>query len=159
MAYVNILFQYGIKDFIETAALGGIAGCIIPDLPVEQAEYYIQVCRGNTLATIFLVTPNNSLERMQQILSHTSGLTYCVTRKGVTGKHTQLSKILQQYLSQVRSVSQLPMAAGFGIQSANDISKLIGHTDIAVIGSQCVKHYTNHGAASLERFIRRLRSD
>ena len=158
MTYVNILFQYGIKDFVEKAALSGIAGCIIPDLPVEQAEYYIQVCRENTLATIFLVTPNNSLERIQQILRHTRGLIYCVARKGVTGHHTQLSKTTQQYLSQMQSISRLPIAVGFGIQSADDASKLIGHADIAVIGSQAVKYYTNHGADSLECLIRGLRS-
>ncbi|MEM1255051.1 MAG: tryptophan synthase subunit alpha [Cyanobacteria bacterium P01_H01_bin.21] len=158
MTYINILFRYGIRDFVEAAALGGVAGCIIPDLPCEQAEHYIRVCRENALATIFLVTPNNSLERIQQILRHTSGLIYCVTRKGVTGHHTQLSNAAQQYLSQVQSVSQLPMAVGFGIQSVDDVSKLIGHADIAVIGSQAVKHYTNCGADSLECLIRELRS-
>ena len=158
MTYVNILFRYGISNFVETAAISGVAGCIIPDLPCDQAEHYIQVCRENTLATIFLVTPNNSLERIQQILRYTKGLIYCVARKGVTGHHTQLSTTAQQYLSHVKSVSQLPMAAGFGIQSADDVSKLVGYADIAVIGSQAVKHYANCGADGLEYLIRGLRS-
>lgn len=159
MTYVNILFKYGISDFVKTAVQSGIAGCIIPDLPPEQGEQYIQACREEQLATIFLVTPENSLERIQQIVHNTHGLIYCVTRKGVTGQQTQFSKLLQQYLYKVRSTTPLPMTVGFGIQSADDITDLIGHTDVATVGTHAVKYYTDHGASALKQFIQNLRDD
>ena len=159
MTYVNILFQYGIDAFVKTAAQAGIAGCIIPDLPSEQAQDYIKSCREQTLATIFLVTPENSQGRIQQILEHTRGLVYCVARAGVTGQRTQFSPRSHQYLDRVRSATPLPMAVGFGIQSTDDVRSLIGHADIAVVGSHAVKHYADYGAHALQQFIQGLRND
>lgn len=159
MTYINILFQYGICKFVEIAAQNGIAGCIIPDLPLEQAERYIAQCREQSLATIFLITPENSGQRIQQILQHTSGLAYCVARKGVTGQKTQSAQLSHQYLDRVRSASSLPVAVGFGIQSAASVRSLIGHADVAVIGSHAVKHYADCGAPGLDQFIRGLRPD
>ncbi|MBE9068978.1 tryptophan synthase subunit alpha [Leptolyngbya cf. ectocarpi LEGE 11479] len=159
MTYVNILFQYGISKFVKIAAQSGIAGCIIPDLPLEQAKNYIDRCRDQSLATIFLITPENSLQRIQQILQHTSGLAYCVARKGVTGQQTQLAQLSHQYLDRVRSASQLPIAVGFGIQSAAAVCNLIGYADVAVIGSYAVKYYDDCGAHDLGQFIQGLRPD
>ncbi|MEM8611968.1 MAG: tryptophan synthase subunit alpha [Cyanobacteria bacterium P01_H01_bin.105] len=158
MTYVNVLFQYGMDDFVKAAAHSGIAGCIIPDLPSEQAKDYIKACREQTLSTIFLVTPENSPQRIQQILHHTSGLVYCVARKGVTGQHTQFSTQAHQYFARVRKATSLPMAVGFGIQSANDVRGLIGHADVAVICSHAVKHYVHQGAKGLEQLMHSLRS-
>lgn len=157
MTYVNILFQYGISKFVQTAAQCGIAGCIIPDLPPEQADSYSQVCREQQLATIFLVTPKNSPQRIQQIIDNTSDLVYCVARKGVTGRRTQVSTQSHQYLRRVRSVTLLPIAIGFGIQSADDVQDLIGYADVATVGTYAVKHYADHGAEALKRFIQSLR--
>lgn len=159
MTYVNILFQYGISKFVKMAAQSGMAGCIIPDLPSEQAKPYIDLCRDQSLATIFLITPENSLQRIQQILQHTSGLAYCVARKGVTGQKTQSANISHQYLDRVRSASPLPIAVGFGIQSAAAVRNLIDYADVAVIGSHAVKHYADCGAHALGQFIRGLRPD
>ncbi|MBT9314491.1 tryptophan synthase subunit alpha [Leptothoe spongobia] len=157
MTYVNILFRYGIHNFIKAAAQAGISGCIIPDLPLEQAQSYIKACREQALATIFLVTTENSQQRIQQILDHTSGLVYCVARTGVTGQRTQFSTQLHQYLDRVRSATPLPMAIGFGIQSTDDVRDLIGYADIAVVGSQAVKHYADFGANALQQFAQGLR--
>ena len=159
MTYVNILFKYGIDDFVKTAAQSGIAGCIIPDLPPEQAKHYIHACRKQALATIFLVTPKNSQTRIHQIAHDTSGLIYCVAREGVTGRQTQFSAMVHQYLRQVRSATSLPMAVGFGIRSSDDVQKLTGQADIAVVGTQAVKCLADHGAIGLQQFIQGLRND
>ncbi|MEM7064474.1 MAG: tryptophan synthase subunit alpha [Cyanobacteria bacterium P01_B01_bin.77] len=159
MTYVNLLFQYGIGEFVKMAAQSRIAGCIIPDLPSEQAKNYIAMCHEQSLATIFLITPESSLERTQQILHDTRGLAYCVARKGVTGQPTRSSHLSHQYLDRVRAVTPLPMAVGFGIQSAAAVRTLIGYADVAVIGSHAVKHYADYGAHGLGQFIRGLRPD
>ena len=157
MTYVNILIKYGIRDFVQTAIQNGIAGCIIPDLPPEQAETYIKVCQEQSLATIFLVTPENNLQRIQQIIERTSDLLYCVARPGVTGQRTQFSTESHQYLHRIRSMTPLPIAVGFGIQSADDVQNLIGAADIATVGTYAVKHYVDYGADELKRLIQSLR--
>lgn len=158
MTYVNILFRYGVDKFIEAAAQSGIAGCIIPDLPCESADRYIEVCQEQNLAAIFLVTPNNNLQRIHQIVQNASGMVYCVARKGVTGQQTQFSTMFNQYLSRVRSATALPVAVGFGIQSSDDVQGLIGQADIAVVGTHAVEHYVDYGANALHQFIRTLRT-
>ncbi|ESA35992.1 tryptophan synthase susbunit alpha [Leptolyngbya sp. Heron Island J] len=158
MTYVNILFKYGIRNFVTTAAQSGIAGCIIPDLPPEQAAAYITICREQSLATIFLVTPENSLQRIQQIIDYTSGLIYCVARPGVTGQQTLFSTQLHQYLYRVHAMTSLPIAVGFGIQSADDVQDLIGSADIATVGTYAVQYYCEHGADALQRLMQGLRT-
>ena len=159
MTYINILFRYGISKFVKTATQNGIAGCIIPDLPPEQAGSYIKTCRERQLATIFLVTPKNSLQRIRQITCNSSDLVYCVARKGVTGQQTQFSTQSHKYLRKVRSATPLPIAIGFGIQSAKDVQGLIGYADIAIVGTYSVKRYCDHGSDALKQFIQSLRSD
>lgn len=162
MTYANILFRYGVTEFVQRAAASGIAGCIIPDLPPELAVDYSNVSRAQSLATIFLVTPKNSLERLQQIVATATGMVYCVARKGVTGYPTPVfnspaSNPFYQYLQQVRAVTSLPMGVGFGIQAAADVHGLVGHVDIAVVGSQVVKYYADQGAQALTSFMQSLR--
>jgi tryptophan synthase alpha chain len=158
MTYVNILVKYGINDFVKTAAQSGVAGCIIPDLPPEEAGAYMTACQEQLLATIFLVTPKNSLQRIQQIVQNTNGLVYCVARKGVTGQRTQFAKLSDQYLRKVRSITSLPIAVGFGIQSPEDVQVLVGQADIAVVGTHAVKYAAERRFKELQQFMQSLRA-
>lgn len=76
----------------------------------------------------------------------------------MTGEHTQFSARSHQYLNKVRSLTSLPVAVGFGIQSAKDVRSLVGYADIAIIGSHAVKQYMDKGAHHLSDFMAELRS-
>ncbi|HEY9624610.1 MAG TPA: tryptophan synthase subunit alpha [Crinalium sp.] len=158
MTYYNVVYHYGVEQFVQTAADSGIAGVIIPDLPLEEAKTYIEACNRQGIATIFLCTPNSSSKRLQQIAESTSGMIYCTARKGVTGHETHFSVQFDRYVESVRASVQLPIGVGFGIQSQAAISQLKGKVDIAIIGTQAVKLYVEQGAAALEVFIRNLRT-
>jgi tryptophan synthase alpha chain len=158
MTYYNVVYQYGVEQFVQTAVDSGITGVIIPDLPLEEAKRYIEACNHQGIATIFLCTPNSSPERLQQITESTSGMIYCTARKGVTGNETQFLVQFDRYIESVRASFQLPIGVGFGIQSQAAISQLKGKVDIAVIGTQAVKLYVEQGASALEVFIRNLRT-
>ncbi|MBD3884019.1 tryptophan synthase subunit alpha [Phormidium tenue FACHB-886] len=158
MTYYNVVYQYGVRQFVQTAANCGIAGMIIPDLPPEEARTYASACNHQCIATIFLCTPNSSSERLQQIAESTSGMIYCTARKGVTGHETQFPTQFDRYIESVRALIQLPIGVGFGIQSQAAISQLKGQVDIAIIGTQAVRLYVEQGATALEVFMRNLRN-
>lgn len=158
MTYYNVVYHDGVEQFVQTAANSGVTGVIIPDLPPEEAKPYIAACNHYGIATIFLCTPNNSPERLQQIAKYASGMIYCTARKGVTGHETQFSTQFDRYIESVRASVQLPIGVGFGIQSQAAIARLKGQVDIAIIGTQAVKLYVEQGASALEVFMQNLRN-
>jgi tryptophan synthase alpha chain len=158
MTYYNVVYQYGVEKFVQTAANSGITGVIVPDLPPEKAKTYVAACNHQSIATIFICTPNSSPERLQQIAQSTSGMVYCTARKGVTGHETQFSAQFDRYVESVRTSVQLPIGVGFGIQSQAAVSQLKGQVDIAIIGTQAVKLYVEQGASALEEFMWSLRN-
>ncbi|GAB1543946.1 tryptophan synthase subunit alpha [Scytonema sp. NUACC21] len=157
--YYNILFKYGIKKFIKLAAKIGMAGIIIPDLPPQEAAEYLEICKINEIAAIFLLTPKTRYSRIQEIAGMASGMVYCIARTGVTGDRTNFSEDFDSYIQRVREATSLPISVGFGIQTKEDIEYLKGRADIAVIGTQAVKLFVEKGAQSLGEYMRSLRSE
>lgn len=104
MTYCNVVYQYGIEQFVQAAAHSGVTGLIIPDLPPEEAKTCVEACSYQRIATIFLCTPNSSPKRLQQIAQSTSGMIYCTARKGVTGDETQFSAQFDDYIRSVRGL-------------------------------------------------------
>jgi tryptophan synthase alpha chain len=157
MSYYNIPFKYGIASFVSSMAKMGLQGTIIPDLPPEEAQGYLEVLKEHQLAPIFIFSPTTSDRRMQYIASFASGFIYCVARKGVTGANTNFSEDLAGYLSRCRKATSLPIALGFGVGRKPDVDYLKGKVDIAVIGTQTIRVAENRGIGSVGDFIRSLR--
>lgn len=157
MTYFNILLKQGVETFIEAAAAAGVVGVIAPDLPPEEATEYIEVCRRHHIATIFLVTPQSRVARIQQIAQAASGMVYCVARKGITGDQTLFSDAFEPYLHRVRAATHLPIGVGFGVQSPQDIDYLKGKADIAIVCTQAIKVQVEQGLEPLSQFIKGLR--
>jgi tryptophan synthase alpha chain len=157
--YYNILFKYGVKKFIKLASKIGIVGIIVPDLPPEEATEYVEICKNNDVAAIFLLTPKTRYSRIQEIAGMASGMVYCVARAGVTGDRTKFSEDFDSYIQRVREATSLPIGVGFGIQTKEDIEYLKGRVDIAIIGTQAVKLLVEKGAQSLGEYMRELRTE
>jgi tryptophan synthase alpha chain len=157
MTYYNILLKYGIQDFAAAMAQKNLKGAIVPDLPPEEAKEYLEAMEKNNLAPIFIFAPTTSEKRMQYINSFARGFIYCVARKGVTGKETEFSDTLAQYLARCRKATDLPLAVGFGVKEKADIDYLRGKTDIAVIGSQTIRLVDEQGVGAVRGFIKNLR--
>jgi len=157
MSYYNILFKYKVDKFIDKMAEIGIKGAIVPDLPPEEGEEYLDVMGKKKLDPIFIFSPATPYERMQYIASAGKGFIYCVSRKGVTGAATDFSKQLDEYLALCRKATNLPLALGFGVEDKSDIDFLKGKVDIAVIGSQTIRLIDNKGVDAVGGFIESLR--
>jgi len=157
MTYYNILFRYGVNDFISAMARKGLQGAIVADLPPEEGHDYLEAMQTHDLAPILIFTPATSDKRMKYLASFGKGFIYCVARKGVTGAETSFSNSLSTYLNRCRKVSNLPLAVGFGIQDRANVHFLRGKADIAVVGTEVIRRVEEQGIASVRGFIRGLR--
>ncbi len=157
MTYYNILFKYGLEKFCQKAAEIDIQGFIIPDLPPEEGEEYLQYTKKYDLAPILIYAPTSTSARMQELARYGDGFIYCVARRGVTGSQTSFDTTFDGYIAQCRANTDLPLAVGFGIQDKKDVDAIRGKADIAVIGSETIRLVDAQGAEAVGPFIANLR--
>ena len=157
MTYYNILFKYGVAEFINRAYDINIQGFIIPDLPPEEGKEYIEQVKKQNMAPIQIFAPTSTEERMKLLAENGAGFIYCVARRGVTGKKTDFDQDFSGYMERCRRATKLPLAVGFGIRAKEDVDFLTGKADIAVIGTETIRLVDENGAEAVGPFIASLR--
>ncbi len=145
MTYINPVLSYDPRKFAAEAAQAGVAGVIVPDLPIEEAEPVTGWLRSAALDTIFMVAPTTPPDRVGSICSHSSGFVYCVTVTGITGARKDLPQGMPDLLAEVKKHTSLPVAAGFGISRQEHLRALRGNADAAVVGSAIVDEIERGG--------------
>ena len=158
MGYCNTAFKIGFEKFPRMLKQNGATGFIIPDLPMEEYGILHEKSLEEGINPVMLCTPTNTPERLQQILSKASGFTYCVARKGVTGKSTDLNQETTKFLEQCRKLTDQPLALGFGITRPEDIKMLHGKADIAIIGSALLRSWEEGGERQYREHLLSLAS-
>jgi len=139
MSYLNPLLAYGIEKLPEDAARAGIAGFIVPDLPFEESHELRNALDARGLALVQFVTPVTPIERMQMLTEGSSGFIYAVTMTGTTGKNVAVPEEVLQYFERVKKISPVPVCAGFGIRSREQVQRLAPFIDGAIVGSALVE--------------------
>src|SRR5436309_799843 len=137
-SYYNPILQMGLEKFASAAASAGADGVLATDLTPEESVDYRRILTAQHLDTIFLGAPTSTDERLAKIAACSSGFLYLISRTGVTGAKDALPDDLPSLLRRARSVTQLPIAVGFGISLPGHVSVLGGLADAAVIGSAFV---------------------
>jgi tryptophan synthase alpha chain len=153
MTYYNIVFKYGEEAFLQRTSEIGFCGTIIPDLPPEEGQTYLERSKTLGLAPILFFTPTSTDERMCAVAAQGAGFIYCVARRGVTGQQTAFDDTLNQYLARCRQATSLPLAVGFGISNRSDVALLTGQADMAVIGTATIKLVDAQGPEAVGPFI------
>jgi tryptophan synthase alpha chain len=138
MTYINPILAFDPRKFAAEAAQAGVAGVIVPDLPVEESEPVSGWLRSASLDTVFMVAPTTAEQRIASICEHSSGFVYCVTVTGITGARKELPVEMKDLIDNVRKHTKLPIAAGFGISRPEHLAALRGTADAAVVGSAIV---------------------
>ena len=156
--YVNPVLRYGLENLARDAKAAGIDGCLLTDVSVEEAEVYVNAMRAAGLDTVFLAAPTSTPERLKLVAKFSSGFIYLVSRTGVTGERAELSQTLQPLITATRAISNLPLAAGFGISTPEQAGAVAKIADGVVVGSAIVRLIEqNAGEAGLEKYMRSLR--
>jgi tryptophan synthase alpha chain len=153
MGYYNSVFTMGEDNFCKRLKTAGGSGYIIADLPMEASSELDKAGKQLNLDHIQIMTPVNSDDRMKQIADHASGFLYCVARKGVTGKQTSFDDTISEYIQRCRKATDLPLALGFGIKTAEQVASLKGLADIAIIGTACLEVWERQGREEYKKFL------
>ncbi len=143
MSYLNPLLAFGLKPLAEQAVRAGVCGFIVPDLPFDESEEFRAALAPHGVALIQMVTPVTTPERRARLCAATQGFVYAVTMTGVTGRTAAVPADVTTYLDEVRAVSKLPVCAGFGIRSREQVEQLRGHVAGVIVGSALVEVMEN----------------
>jgi tryptophan synthase alpha chain len=139
MSYLNPLLAFGVGRLAEHAARAGVAGFIVPDLPLDESSELRAALDERQLALVQMVTPVTEPQRLAQLCAGSQGFVYAVTMTGTTGRNVAVPDAVLDYLDRVRAASALPVCAGFGIRSRDQVERLRGHVDGVVVGSALVE--------------------
>ena len=157
MTYYNPVFRYGDERFVEDAVSAGADGVIIPDLPPEEAEGLMSRTKKKPFDTIFLLAPTSTEERIRKVAHASRGFIYYVSITGITGTKLSLDPSIGAHIAQIRSVSDTPVAVGFGISTPEEASLVSGFADGVIVGSAIVKKI-NGPEEELKKYLRALRN-
>ncbi len=139
MSYLNPLLAFGYDRLAEYALRTGVCAFIVPDLPYEESAEISTALQAKGIGLIQLVTPATPADRLQVLAAASRGFLYAVTVTGITGGGSELPDNLASYLDNVASVSNLPVCAGFGIRTADDVSNVGKHVAGAIVGSAMIE--------------------
>jgi tryptophan synthase alpha chain len=137
-SYLNPLLKFGPDRLAEEVNRTGIDAVLVTDLIPEEARPWVEALHHHEIDLIFLIAPTTSDERLRRIAQQASGFIYVVSRAGVTGARNEMPRDAEPLVKRVRAVSNLPIAVGFGISTANQVRQVWRFADAAVIGSALV---------------------
>ena len=137
-SYFNPLLKFGEDRLADEANKAGVDAVLVTDLIPEEAQAWTHTLAQGGLDPIFLVAPTTSDERLEQIAQQARGFIYAVSRAGVTGARDEMTRDAEAVVGRVRSVSDLPVAVGFGVSTAEQVNEVWRFADAAVVGSAIV---------------------
>lgn len=144
MTYSNVVFSYGAEKFISTCKEIGIDGLILPDLPFEEKEEFLPLCRQYEVDLISLIAPTSE-NRIAMISKEAEGFIYLVSSLGVTGVRSEIKTDLESIVKVIRANTDTPVAIGFGISKPEQAAKMAGISDGAIVGSAIIKILAQYG--------------
>ena len=144
-SYFNPLLSFGRDRLANDAKKAGVDAVLVTDLIPEEAETWTKTLIQFELDPIFLVAPTTSDKRLKQIAREARGFIYAVSRAGVTGARDEMTGDAETLVKRVRSASDLPLAVGFGISTAEQVREVWRFADAAVIGSAIVSQIEKLG--------------
>ncbi|HEX3846504.1 MAG TPA: tryptophan synthase subunit alpha [Steroidobacteraceae bacterium] len=147
MSYLNPLLQFGLDALPRATREAGVAGYIVPDLPFEESGDLRAALEREGIALIQMVTPVTPAERLAMLCKQARGFVYAVTMTGTTGKSVDVPAEVLDYMDRVRGVAAVPVCAGFGIRSREQVRRFAGHVDGVVVGSALVEVLERGGDA------------
>ena len=155
-SYLNPILAYGPERLCADAAEAGLDGLLVVDLPHEEEGELRPLVEASGLSWIPLVSPATTPERAREIVSGCDGFVYVITVRGITGERKALPPELAVRLKALRQVTDLPLAAGFGISDAATARAVAAHADGYVVGSAAVRALAEGGLPGLSAFLARL---
>jgi len=139
MSYWNPIEKYGVERFSSELADAGGAGCIVPDLPVQESAPWRESAARRGLATIFVAAPSTTDERLREITAAGSGFVYASSLMGVTGIRETVNAAASSLVRRIRATTELPVCVGIGISNPAQAAQVADFADGVIVASALVK--------------------
>jgi tryptophan synthase alpha chain len=141
MGYYNPMLSYGLKEFIRDTIDADADGFIIPDLPIEESDEFVEATPASPLEPplIQMLAPTTPDDRMKKIAGGAKGFIYLVSVTGVTGARSSIPGGLADLIARVRKHASVPVCVGFGISTPQQAKQVGALADGVIVGSACVK--------------------
>ena len=149
MTYANVVFSYGAERFIGLCSKLGVDGIILPDLPYEEKEEFLPLCRQYGVDLISLIAPT-SADRIAMIAKEADGFIYIVSSLGVTGVRSEITTDISKLVEVVRANTDVPCAVGFGISTPEQAAKMSQYADGVIVGSAIVRQIAQYGRDAVQ---------
>ena len=165
MSYFNPILSYGLTRFVKDALCSGLDAVIIPDLPPEEEKLFSQEASRCGLARILFIAPTTTLARAEKIVRQAKGFIYFVSLTGTTGQRRQLPPELKGQLQRIKKIARrIPVCAGFGVSSPDQVRFVSSYCDGVIVGSAIVKKISEKcGKPDMVRstglFVKQLKGD
>ncbi|ADI11062.1 tryptophan synthase subunit alpha [Streptomyces bingchenggensis BCW-1] len=139
MTYWNPVDRYGVERFAADLAAVGGAGCILPDLPVQESEAWRKAAEQHGLATVFVVAQSSGDERLAKITAAGSGFVYAASIMGVTGTRDSVGEGARELVARTRATTSLPVCVGLGVSNARQAAEVAEYADGVIVGTAFVR--------------------
>lgn len=154
MVSYAIVYRHGLEKYVGEVSQRGLAGLIVPDLPVEESQQLAAICERNEVSLIQLVTPTTPRERAVRIANTSTGFLYYVSVAGITGERTELPPDLVDNVGWLRSQTDLPICIGFGISKPEHVKLLAPVADGLIVGSAIVRRIAAAASEPRDKVLR-----
>ena len=159
MTYANVVFSYGSEKFISICKEIGIQGLILPDIPYEEKDEFLDLCHKYDVDLISFIAPT-SKDRIAMIAKEAEGFIYVISSLGVTGVRSEIKTDIASITRIIRANTDIPCAVGFGISTPEQCAKMANASDGAIVGSAIIKLIDKYGkdaAAPVGEYVKSMK--
>lgn len=158
MTYYNIINHYGEAAFLNACEQAGVYGLIIPDLPHELVQQLKARHPKRKTNIISLIAMTTAEKRSNQIAKDAEGFIYTVTMNATTGENGKFHPELKNRIKNIKSNTDVPVVAGFGIRTPAHVKDITEVADGVVIGSEIVKRFENDDKQNTIDYLTTIRN-
>jgi len=156
MVSYAIVYRHGLDRYVQEVSESGVAGLIVPDLPVEESSALAKICQARDVSLIQLVTPTTPRDRAVRIAQSSTGFLYFVSVTGITGERATLPPELVENVGWLRTQTDLPICIGFGISRPDHVKLLAPVADGLIVGSAIVRRIAAAAERSRDQVVREV---
>lgn len=144
MVYYNLIFSYGLENFVKKSKDLGISALIVPELSYEESKALYKKCQKYGIALITLVSITTPKERVKELVKNAKGFIYLLASVGITGGQRVGNELLQEKIQEIQSFTKLPIYVGFGVKNNSDVKSIRKIADGVIVGTNIVKLFASN---------------
>jgi tryptophan synthase alpha chain len=158
MTYYNVVHHEGHERFAARLAETGVAGCIVPDLPLEESVDWCLAADEAGVETIMLAAPTASDERLERIVARARGFVYSVGLLGVTGERATLAATARELAGRLKRITDVPVIVGVGVSDAAQAAEAVTVADGVVQGASVMRRLMESGPDAVGDYVAEVRA-